>query len=149
MTINLSTQGDGVFIGTDVGDTVSEKMWISSIEMTWAVDAATAGEGPIIVYVAHSDYTDAEIDAYIELIANWDTGDLVAREQMRRFVRQIGVFPLIESNEVLNDGRPVRTKCGWMLETGQTLQFGAYTQGGALTGSTKLHGLGKANAWLR
>ncbi len=133
---------------------LDETAWLSSVKATYAMNdfALLAGRGPMWVGLAHSDYTTAEIEEWIEEGASWTTGDKIAtREINRRLIRQIGVFANsgVASNvDALNDGRPIRTKCGWSLSTGQTVRFWAYNSGSVtLSSGALLHVNGHANLW--
>ena len=141
---------DDAFAGQNLQDVVSEKTWISSVKSIYGLQDYTVGEGPAAVYVAHSDYTDAEVAEYINSVDSWDTGNLIAREQAGRKIRLIGAFTLKDQGEeVLNDGKPIHTKCGWMLESGDTLQYGLFASGGAITTGALLSVDGHANGWAR
>ncbi len=134
-------------------NTLSEQAWLTSVKATWSLNGFTpvAGDGPLWVGVAHSDYTAGEIEEWIEEGASWDTGDQLAREKNQRKIRQVGVFAASGSGadiEVLNDGRPIRTKCGWQLDSAQTLGIWVYNSGaGALTTGALIHVNGHANLW--
>ncbi len=132
---------------------LTETAFLSSVKATWSLKDLDPqpGDGPIVVGVAHSDYTVAEIEGWIEEGASWDQGNKVStREINRRFIREVGVFPvnLAAGTNVLNDGRPITTKCRWGLTTGQTVAFWAYNSGaGALVSGSILHVNGHANLW--
>ncbi len=103
---------------------------ISSIVCTWSLDNITPGQGPLIFGVAHSDYSDAEIEAVIENQASWDQGSKVEQEVAKRLVRQIGQFVQVHTlspgDIQFNDGKPVKTKLNWRLNTGDTLKMWVY-----------------------
>ncbi len=126
----------------------------SSIKCTYSLGGATPGDniGPVIVGVAHSDYTSAEIEAYLEAASSWDIGDKIVKEVRSRLVRVIGVFDIPEGVGQavrLNDGRAIRTKLNWLLAEGDTLGFWAYNSGPAAYATTdpNLIVQGKANLW--
>ncbi len=146
---------------TSVSDTWDEAMVeagrITSVIATWALEGFTEGAaiGPIMVGVAHSDYTDGEIDEYIETTGSWDVGDKVQQERANRKIRIVGVFPTspgssAAGSSVLNDGKPIKTKLNWFLTTGDTLKMWAYNTGGSPVATTtpilKLNG--HANIFL-
>ncbi len=113
-----------------------------------------ASVGPISVYVAHSDYSLSEIEAYIEAAESWDQGNKIAQEIRRRKIRLIGFFPTAAGGGAtvthqMNQGRLVRTKIGWALSEGDTLQFCFYNNGGLAVGTTDPVVLvnGHANLW--
>ncbi len=149
----LGTLAAATLIGQAFGETAVEKCRISSIVATWALSEFTlgAGDGPISVGLAHSDYTDAEIEEVIEVTGSWDIGNKISRERMKRLVRHVGVFNTQITGEaaVLNDGNSIKTKLNWGLVTGDTLRFWAYNHGtSALAGTDpQLEVTGHANLW--
>ncbi len=105
-----------------------------------------------MVGVAHSDYTAAEIEEWIETTGSWDEGDLVQQEIAKRKIRRCGIFdgPSDANNTaVLNEGAARRTKCGWILNLGDGLNQWAYNMGtGDLaTTSPVVRVQGHANLW--
>ncbi len=141
---------NGEVNGVDIGDTVNDRMWVSSIRSTFGIRDFTVGEGPVTVFAAHSDYSNTEIEEALEAVTSWDMGDLIAREQANRKVRVIGTFTLNDQGEeVLNDGKPMRVRLGWMLEAGDTVQFGLLATSGNITTGSVLEATGHANAWRR
>ncbi len=125
------TLANGAVATATVANTVDQRMWFMSQECTWGIRDFTAGEGPIVVGVAHSDYTAAEIEECLEAQAAWDSGNLVAREQARRKVRTVGTFAVASANETLNDGRPIKTKLNWYTQLGETLDIFIWNKSGA------------------
>ncbi len=140
----------GVLTATN---TVSEKRRVSSIKCVYSLSDFTiaANAGPIMVLVAHSDYTLAEIEAWIERSGSWSKSDLIADEVRKRLIRRIGTFNTVTTSgsAVLNEGRMIRTKLNWSLITGQGLQFVAYNLGTAALSSSSpnVNIQGKANTW--
>ena len=152
----LGTLAATTLISSTNSDTVTEKAWLSSVKATWSMDQFTegAGDGPILVGIAHSDYSDSEIEEFVEQVTSWDEGNLVSKEISSRKIRRVGTFgstgPALSGN-VLNDGRPITTKCGWMLTTGDTVKFWAYNQGSSALATTSpaVVTAGHANLWPR
>ncbi len=152
----LTTLGAKTLTSDAIDDSVDELTFISSVVLTWSLQNFTIGtdDGPITVGVAHSDYTDAEIEAFVELNTNWSRGDKIAQEVGRRQVKIVGTFEqptATQQASVLNDGRPIHTKCKWMLTTGQTIRYWAYNQGASPLATTipVLNVTGHANLWPR
>ncbi len=114
-----------------VGQTLTEERRILSLEATHHWRDMTAGDGPIIVGVAHSDYTATEIEQALEATGAWDEGDLVSLEHSKRLVRRIG--SLSEQIPTINDGNPVKIRLNWRIATGDGIQFWALNQAQALT----------------
>ncbi len=135
--------------------TVSSPCRVSSVKAIYSLHGMTVGDniGPIMVGVAHSDYTLAELEEWIEAASgSWQRGKLVEQEIDNRLIRRIGVFtPLISLGaEVLNDGKPIRTKLNWALQSAQGLNFWYYNMGTAALATTDPNGhvQGQANLFF-
>ncbi len=102
-----------------------------SADCLWAIRDLTAGEGPLQVGLAHSDYTASEIKEALEAGASFDPGDKVEQEQARRLVRRSGQFAGQVPQEIINDGRPKRTKLGFMVSQGFNLNLWVKNKSGA------------------
>ncbi len=150
----------GTLAGNDLilsaTDTVNERTLVSSVVATYSLAGLTPTEnaGPILIGVAHSDYSDAEVEAWVELQTGWDEGDLGSREIQNRFIRRIGLFdePATANLGVsLNEGKAIKTKLNWILLQGQGLNFFCYNTGGAALATTdpNVHVQGHANLWPR
>ena len=153
-TLALSTLAAKTLITSLVGDVVTEKAWCSSVKLAWQVAEWTpaVGDGPIMVGVAHSDYSTAELEAWIENTSSWEEGDQVQQEIAKRKIRRVGTFTTlgdVAAQMTLNDGKPIRTKCGWMLTTGQTIRVWAYNMGTSAFSVTdpQVQCEGHANLW--
>lgn len=121
---------------------------ISSIEATWAIVGGTVANGPVMVGVAHSDYSDAEKEEALEATGAMNVGDKIAAERTQRLVREIGTIKMLQ--ETLNDGKPVKTKLNWGIAIGDSLAFWAYNQdaSGPLDTGAVLDIAGFANVWF-
>ncbi len=138
------------------GDTVKDRTFISSLIARYSITAFTksTSDGPILVGVCHSDYTAAEVEEWIENADSWDEGNMIQQEIAKRKIRMVGTFqnPVDEAAaDVLNDGKPIRTKLNWILNQGQTLNLWAYNQGGSPLATTDpvVQAFGHANLWPR
>ncbi len=125
-SLSLGTLASKDVISQGFSETVDERTFISSFVARWSMTAFTksTGDGPILVGIVHSDYTAAEIEEWIENAGSWNEGNLTELEKGARKIRQVGVFenPIDEADSVvLNYGKPIRMKCGWILNQGQTL----------------------------
>ncbi len=152
---SLGTLAAQTAVVKDFSDTVNERSLVSSVKAVWSLSGVTIGDniGPVLVGLAHSDYSQAEIEAWIEHVSTWDEGDKVAQETANRFIRKVGILipkPVGEA-AVLNDGKPVKTKLNWILNQGQTLQSFAYNLGTSAFATTdpNLNVNGHANLWPR
>ncbi len=129
-------------VGAVFDEVVNERTRVTSIEATWSLANFTpiANSGPLIVGVAHGDYTDAEIEEWIEQSGQWNEGNLVSsREVAKRLIRQVGAFETPDTAadiSVLNDGRAIKTKLNWMLLQGQSLRIWAFNSGSAAIATT-------------
>ncbi len=156
LDLALGTLAAKTLVALAVNQTVTERTWLSSVVLQWSLIGKTIADnqGPIMVGIAHSDYTAAEIEAWIENTTTWAEADLVGREISGRKIRRVGVFPeggQSLSTQVLNDGKPVRTKCNWILNAGQTIDVWAYNNGSAALATTdpNVVASGHANLWPR
>ncbi len=153
--MDLGTLAARTLVSAPISDTVQERTLVSSVVTAWAISDFTsaAGTGPFAVGVAHSDYTDAEIEAVLENTGSWDEGDLVQQEVAKRKVRRIGVINTPDGaatkSFVLNDGDPIKTKLNWILTQGQTLRIWVYNLGDAAIATTDpdITVSGHANLW--
>ncbi len=142
--VTLGTLGAQTAIVTVFDSTVEDSTYLLSIECVYSMSEHAVNEGPIVVGVAHSDYTAAEILEWYQAAGAWDRGDKIAQEHNSRKIRQVGVFPGLVGFEVLNDGRPLKTKLGFMLAPGDTLGLWAINEdNGALTTGTVVEASGK------
>jgi len=70
--------------------------------------------------------------------------DIIARERARRPVRRAGVFYGLSTDEVFNNGKPIRTKMFTVLDEGKELEAWARNQsGGILTTGATVHCFGR------
>ncbi len=127
----LGTLANATLIGSDLTPVADEEYRALSLNLLWAARGATAGEGPIVVGIAHGDYTDAEIEAWVEGTAAMSRGDLIAQEIAQRKIWRVGVFSNLGSDEVLNDGKPIRIRMNWHVVEGDIIRQWAYNQSGA------------------
>ncbi len=109
---------------------LDQECWAISMKIQASITALTAGEGPIMFGVAHSDYSAAEIEEWIEEASSWISSNLIGQERARRKCRIIGTFMVGNDATILefNEGRPTHVKLGWKIEDGQSLGFWAYNQ---------------------
>ena len=135
-------------------DTVDQKTLVTSVKATYSLSNYTpiASVGPLRLFWAHSDYSAAEIEEWIEATTSWSPGDLVQQEIAKRRIREVGVFETPDSStatKTMNDGKPIRTRLNWILFEGQSIVPFVYNAGSAAmsTTSANVHVGGKANLW--
>ncbi len=126
----LATLANSTLLSSSMSP-VNERTLAASLWGQWSVRNLTAGEGPIRFGVAHSDYSDAEIEEVLEATASWNEGDLVAQEVANRKVREVGTFSGLNTEEVFNEGRMKKTTMRWILLQSQTLKMWVYNASGA------------------
>ncbi len=154
--LSLATLASKTLLSVDFDEAVAERMLVSSIVATYSLQDFTSelGDGPIEVGIAHSDYSDTEIEEVLENVTSWDEGNLVGQEIAKRKVRKIGVFSqdddVTHATVVLNDGKPIKSKLNWILRTGQTLALWVYNDGvSAIATGSVAHVEGHVNLWPR
>ncbi len=146
-SIVLGALVDNSVISVD-SDPFGREFYAISTDLYWGLDALTVGEGPIVVGVAHNDYTDVEMAETLNQTGMEDPGDKIAQERGRRLVRRAGQFSGVASNQVLNDGKVLRTRIGFVLTDGFSLAFWAQnksnsaplTTGAAINVNGKIYG---------
>ncbi len=147
-TLPLGALAADALFTQNVGATVNERAFVSSMKANWSTSEHTPDQGSLRVGVAHGDYTTAEILAWIENTGSWNEGDTINQEIAKRKIREIGVFPGALSQESLNDGKPITTKLGWILLQGQTLKLWVLNEDDSVltTGTDVIVG-GHVNIW--
>ncbi len=154
--LDLSTLAPATLISVDFDEAVNERTLISSIVYDASMKGFTPATdvGPIMVGVAHGDYSDPEIEAVIENLGSWNEGNKISQEISKRLVRILGIFPSPSSaldSVNLNDGLTKKAKLNWILLQGQSLTYWAYNLGQAAVATTdpRLQLSGHANLWPR
>ncbi len=146
--ILLGTLASLSLLSTTPGTNPEQDNYLISMDLTVALNLAVSGEGPLVVGVAHEDYSDVEIEEHIEVAAGWSSANMIEQERLRRKIRTIGTFAVQTSNEVLNDGNPIRVKCGWRNGPDDTVKLWVYNRGdGALTTGARV--LFNGHAYVR
>ncbi len=129
--LTLGALADNTVVIVDVsGSDFDREMFLLSAKITSSLRNLTAGEGPIHVGFAHSDYTAAEINEWFNA-NNFLSADKVEQEQGRRLCRDIGVFNGLSTEESLADGRPMSTKLRFLAQEGANLTYWARNSSGA------------------
>ncbi len=144
----LSTLANNTALSTNLGDTVNEKAYAISVESTHSLRDGAVSQGNILCGWAHSDYTTAEIEEWIENSGGWDAGDMISQEIAKRKIRMVGGFGSDPEDRFLNDGKMIKTRLGFYLNQGQTLKMWVYNRTGA-TLTTGAQYLVNGHVWLR
>ncbi len=141
----LAALAANTLLSANFSQTVDRHYWAISMDVVPTWNGFTAGEGPLIIGVAHEDYTAAEIEAWLESAVSWTADDLIGQEVAHRKCRIIGTIKDLASDMDMNNGLPIRVKLGWELPIGSGLQLWAYNDSGtALTTGGTLEYTGKA-----
>ncbi len=154
--VSLGTLAGQTLTSAVFDNTVNERTFVSSIVATWDVKNFTAGGaiGPLLCGIAHSDYSNAEIEAWVEDSGSWDEGDLVRQEIAKRKIRtvcELRAGATASDGFVANDGKPIRTKLNWIMLQGQTLRLWVFNLGGSAIATTIpiVQCSGHVNLWPR
>ncbi len=153
--LTLGTLASGTLVSTTFDEAAEERTLVSSIVATYSCDNITSPQGPILFGVAHGDYTDAEIEEVIENIQSWTPGDKISQERGKRLVRTIGTFVADELAGTIDvkfaNGKMVKTKLNWMLQSDATLRLWAYNLSASALATTSLvvKAFGHVNLWLK
>ncbi len=152
--VALTTLAAKTLTSASFDNVVNERTLVSSVVARYSMTAFTksTGDGPIMVGLAHGDYSNTEIEEFIENQGSWNEGDKIARERGARQIRMVGIFenPADEAESVvLNDGKPIKTKMNWILNQGITLKLWAYNLGTSALATTApiVQAEGHANLW--
>ncbi len=133
--LTLGALGSETVISTALTQ-LADDFWFQSADLSWAMELHTAGEGAISVGLANGDLSVTEIKEAINSSPT-SRSDIVAREQARWPVRKVGIFPGLVAEEVLQDGRQIRTTIKMYLAEEKELVFYAMNiSGGAFTTGT-------------
>ncbi len=136
---------DGVVSTTPLLDVSDEEYRVLSVNGTWTLRDGTVTEGPIVVGIAHGDYSVTEIKECLDAQAAVGRGDKIVNEQSKRLVRIVGAFSGDGTHESLNDGKPIHTRLNWHIPESKTLVTWAWNKSGAtLTTGAETQLFGKA-----
>ncbi len=141
-TLSLGTLAAATLVSIEIGS-VDRPTRIGSFKALWSMSGYTVidNAGPIMVGLAHGDYSDTEIAEWVQQTeaTSWDSADLVAKEISSRRIRRVGVFGQVGQSlgaQVLNEGRQITTKLNWKMVTGQGISIWAFNIGSAAVGTT-------------
>ena len=124
-----------------LGGNLLEDLFIYSVDAVMTLRGHTAGEGPISVGIAHTDYSVGEIAEALDVGALLGPQLKIERERAGRLVRKWGLFRGLQTNEIIakSDGRYQRYKVRWTQQDGADVNCWVQNQSGsALTTGTVL-----------
>ncbi len=107
--VNLDTLANDTVLFAALMAAFGEDIFIISIDALFSVRGLTALEGPLQVGFSHGDLTVAEVSEALTAELT-DPDDIIAKERARRPVRRAGQFSGLNTDDILNDGRLLRTK---------------------------------------
>ena len=114
--------------------TFGEDIFILSVDATWTLREATAGEGPIAFGFSHGDLTVTEVKEALEAELT-DPDDIIQKEKARRPVRRSGAFHGLSTEEAAFQGDVKRTTVKFSVGDGHALNAWAMNRSGLqLTG---------------
>ncbi len=128
-TITLGALTDGTVISGVLLD-LDQDAYLISADLAWSVHNMTAGEGALRVGLTSSVLTVAQMAEALDASPG-SQDDRIALERTRRPVRDSGQFPILTSEEVLNNGNLFRTKAKMVITTGRNLLAWARNISGA------------------
>ena len=139
--LTLSTLAAEAIIAVNIM-AIDDDFWVQSCDLAWNMQGHTAGQGPLLVGINNGDLSVTEIGECISAVPA-SRSDIVEREEARRPVRRVGIFPGLSTDEALNDGKVIRTRIKMYLAQGTDLQMYAQNKsGGSLTTGTLIRVFG-------
>ncbi len=128
--ITLGTLASNIVVAADLIAALTEDLYVISADLMWSRLNAADGEGPIQVGIAHGDLSVTEIGE--NLNANVTGPDnIIQMERARRPVRKAGMFSGLAGDEVLNDGKEIRSRIKFSIGDGQAVLAWAVNRSGA------------------
>ncbi len=130
--ITLGTLGNGLALKANLlGSDFAEDLFVISVDGSWTIQDLTSNESPIEVGYSHSDYSVAEIVENLEIEVT-SPDSKIEMEQAKRKIRRAAMFNTFNAtHDVLNDGKPIRSKLKFMIGDGFNLAFWARNISGA------------------
>ncbi len=119
--LSLGTLANGTVLSVPLlSGNLTEDLFIISIDSTMVIRDLTAGEGPLYMGFAHSDYSVAEIAEAIDTSGYLGPSAKIEQEQARRLVRRWGTFRGHEATSIIaeSNGGHRRYKVRWVQQNG-------------------------------
>ncbi len=139
-TISIGALASKAVINVDLfGGNLTEDFYAISSDLQGQILGLTAGQGdPSLLVLAHGDYDAAEVAEHL-VVKLLGPGNKLEQERARRLVRKVGPFynvsGIADQTTMYLQGRDgaglVRTKIGFVIQSGKTLDAGFYNNGGA------------------
>ncbi len=103
---------------------------VISADLNWSVRDLTPTEGPVEVGLSTNDLSITEIIESLDAVPS-GRDDVIALERTKRPVREVGMFSGVAAEEVLNDGKPIRTRMGFRHSATTATNIFAVNRSGA------------------
>ncbi len=144
----LSTLGSDTALLVSITGVGDAQYRMITMKGTWNISSDTAGDGPVTVGYAHSDYSVTEVKECLEAFAAIAQGDKIANERANRLIRTVGTFRLQGNGDFLNDGKPLSTKLNWLIAVGDSVNMFVFNESTSAltTGATVNH---QGDCWVR
>jgi len=127
----LATLADNtVLAGGIFGNAFGEDIFIISLDVYFTIKSLTAGEGPIVFGVSHSDLSVGEVLEALQVELT-DPDDIIQKERLNRPVRRVGVFDGLTSEQRFNNGVMKRQVVKFSVGDTFTLNMWAQNRSGA------------------
>jgi len=131
-SLDFNSLLDGIVLPVTILDLTQDAFLISA-DLTWSIQGFTAAEGSTRVGLANSVLSVTEIAKALDASPNAQD-DRVPIERTRRPVRDVGRFPGLATDEVLNNGNIFRTTIKTVITSARNLNaWIRNTSGGTLT----------------
>ncbi len=128
-SLALSTLANNTVLQGTLWD-IADDAYLISADLTVSGLNMTATEGPISVGVSSNSLNAAQVLEALEASPT-NRGDRVAIEQAGRPVREIADLSGVGTEEVANDGKPIRVKLRMPMNSAQILEIFARNKSGA------------------
>ncbi len=120
----LGTLGVTTWLKSVLLANLTQEIYAISADLNWSLSNLTSVQGPIIVGLAHGDYSVAEIKEWFQA-SNTLSGDQIEQEENRRKCRDAGMFETSATVALghvgLKDGKTVRTQLKFRIEESKDL----------------------------
>ncbi len=124
-------------------DSADDNFICTSVDLSYSAVIEQAAEpngvGPLLFGLAKSDYSDAEIEAWVENASGFTRANLIQQEISKRHIKHVGTFdfPSIETGvaagkvkaDLINNGRPIHTRLNWRIVEGTSISIWIYNAG--------------------
>ncbi len=143
--LSLVTLGDQVVADLGITTTLTEDLYVISVDLAASIDGLTAGQGvPSDIGNFHGDYNVTEVKEHLD-VALAGPANKIEQERTRRLVRKAGVMNSFDTSDKTETtmlgrlgSRIIRVKTKFIIQNGKTLNVFIQNRSGAAltTGAT-------------